>query len=182
MRKITHSIKIAGSTGIFLSIGFVLTIIGSWLFFGMLIGVVFTHQINMLDIEISNFLNRFRTPQLTAFFQDFTDVGSWGVAIIGFIVAVLCLAYRKWFLSSLWITSLIGGYALNIFIKSLVQRPRPTEALISGYGFPSGHAMMSTVAYGMLCYYILLFINNQFERVTITCLFTGLILLIGFSR
>jgi len=47
-----------------------------------------------------------------------------------------------------------GGILFNVLIKSVIHRPRPffdhLLMTLTGYGFPSGHAMASTVLYGIL--------------------------------
>lgn len=50
----------------------------------------------------------------------------------------------------------LGAFSLTVALKSLFALPRPPAAgrLIgaAGYGFPSGHAIASTVAFGYLAY------------------------------
>ena len=49
--------------------------------------------------------------------------------------------------------NLIIATALNILLKNILQRPRPTEFRLineSGYSFPSGHSMISMAFYRIL--------------------------------
>lgn len=56
------------------------------------------------------------------------------------------------------------------------------EANAEGFSFPSGHAMISIVCYGLLAYYLRQNIASTRFRSGITLFFTLFILLIGFSR
>ncbi|WP_276252982.1 phosphatase PAP2 family protein [Halomontanus rarus] len=44
----------------------------------------------------------------------------------------------------------LGAIGLVTILKAMFAVPRPPGAEIGGYAFPSGHALGSTVAYGML--------------------------------
>jgi len=77
-----------------------------------------------------------------------------------------------------------GGIGLNILLKQLFARARPQlwerTVDVRFYSFPSGHAMMSMVIYGLLSY----FLASRFPRwrVGIFSLTLVLIAAIGFSR
>jgi membrane-associated phospholipid phosphatase len=50
----------------------------------------------------------------------------------------------------------VGGLGLVVALKSFFAQPRPPDSVaaiaISGYAFPSGHAMQSTIGYGILAH------------------------------
>ena len=81
-------------------------------------------------------------------------------------------------------TNLLGG-ALNRIVKALVDRPRPevedpiTEAV--GMGFPSGHAMAATFAYGSLVLAFMPFVPRRL-RPWIIAGWGAAVLLISLSR
>jgi undecaprenyl-diphosphatase len=50
------------------------------------------------------------------------------------------------------------------------------------FSFPSGHAMMSMIGYGMLTYFVLIRVQNRWARFAIVIAAAILIFLIGFSR
>ncbi|WP_224447053.1 phosphatase PAP2 family protein [Haloprofundus salilacus] len=90
-------------------------------------------------------------PSVAEWFVPATELG--GVA---FALAFLCLLY--------WLTDrnraatltalVLGGAALVVGLKGVFALPRPPveTALVvaTGYGFPSGHAVIATVLYGGL--------------------------------
>ena len=53
---------------------------------------------------------------------------------------------------------------------------------IGGYSFPSGHAMVSVVLYGLLAYFSYKFIKNKIVKNIIVVINVLLVLLIGISR
>lgn len=74
---------------------------------------------------------------------------------------------------------------LNILLKNIVQRPRPTEyRMISetGYSFPSGHSMVSMAFYGFLIYLIYKNIKNAKLKWCLISILSLLIVTIGTSR
>lgn len=48
------------------------------------------------------------------------------------------------------VVAVLGAIGLATVLKGLFGLPRPPGAGIGGYGFPSGHALGSTVAYGAI--------------------------------
>lgn len=74
---------------------------------------------------------------------------------------------------------------LNLMLKNILQRPRPTEYIIideRGYSFPSGHSMISMAFYGLLIYLIYKNIKNKSLKWILIILLSILILFIGISR
>ena len=74
---------------------------------------------------------------------------------------------------------------LNLMLKNILQRPRPTEYRIIdeiGYSFPSGHSMISMAFYGLLIYLIYKNIKNKSLKWILIILLSILILFIGISR
>lgn len=69
------------------------------------------------------------------------------VGVIGLSILVM-LVYRRMLLSALfWFCAIGGGGMIEIFVKKLIQRPRPEFAELlahqSSFAFPSGHAIQS---------------------------------------
>lgn len=80
---------------------------------------------------------------------------------------------------------ILGTYTVNKSIKLLVTRERPEiSALLdaNGYSFPSGHAMVSFVCYGLLAYFIGRVVRSSCFAMVVYCSMMIFALLIGFSR
>jgi len=74
---------------------------------------------------------------------------------------------------------------LNITLKQILQRPRPTEYRVideSGYSLPSGHSMVSMAFYGYLIYLIYKHVENKYIKWLSIILLSILIISIGISR
>ena len=75
---------------------------------------------------------------------------------------------------------------LNEPPKELFARPRPyfehPLVLETSYSFPSGHATMSLIFYGMLAYFCVLALRTWRARTAVIFGASLLVLLIGFSR
>jgi undecaprenyl-diphosphatase len=112
----------------------------------------------------------------------------------GLVMAAIALACFTWFLwkrqkaEYLVFGAGLLSFGLNLLLKELVARPRPTEDLVvvwqshSGLSFPSGHAFTAVVLFGLL-YYLAPVLFPWRRAITlerISCL--SLITLIGLSR
>jgi membrane-associated phospholipid phosphatase len=127
------------------------------------------------------------SPPLTTFFLVVTALGSAEVlALLGLVVAVVYGLRRRWLYLGTWLAALAGGAVLNELLKGLFARPRPSFAdplvLETGYGFPSGHAMLSLIVYGVLAYFAVLGLRTWRARTAVVLGAALLVLLIGFSR
>lgn len=74
---------------------------------------------------------------------------------------------------------------LNILLKNILQRPRPTEYRLideSGYSFPSGHSMISMAFYGYIIYLIYKYVKNKYLKWSLITMLSVLIVAIGISR
>lgn len=81
--------------------------------------------------------------------------------------------------------NLLIATILNILLKNILQRPRPTEYRMineTGYSFPSGHSMVSMAFYGFLIFLIYRYAKNQYIKYILISLISILIISIGISR
>jgi membrane-associated phospholipid phosphatase len=101
-----------------------------------------------------------RSPAATSFFLFWTWLGTpVGIALVLLPVAAVLLARGRRVLALFLVVTPLGGWELNHLLKVFFARARPDLALAvrraSGYSFPSGHAMMSVIAFGALAYAIM---------------------------
>lgn len=128
-----------------------------------------------------------RTSSDTTFFLIMTTIGSpVGMMALAFIVAIVLAVKKRW----RWIAYLAvtagGGSLMNLELKHYFARARPDIAEMlrraSGYSFPSGHAMGSTVVLGALSYLAVRTATNWRWKAACLALAWTLIISISLSR
>ncbi len=137
------------------------------------------------DVRFARWLALERSDLGTEFFRFFTFLGSPAVALA--ISAVACVAlYRRRLLVQAALLPLVlaGAELLNLVLKLAFHRPRPEVAFVTldTYSFPSGHAMVSTAAYGALAYIAWAYVRSPRRRVLLVAGTTVFVALICFSR
>ncbi len=129
--------------------------------FAELVEEVFTkQQFGRLDLALANALHAVATPGATSFFLLVTTLGFQVLWIVAVAVGVYFLWKRRWLRLIVWIVALAGGELLDALLKLWFARPRPAFAdplaVALFYSFPSGHAMLSLITYGLLGYFLFL--------------------------
>lgn len=90
--------------------------------------------------------------------------------------------------TALFVMATLLGLPLNMLLKVIIHRPRPTPELVRalfvepGDSFPSGHAMASIIVYGFLAYLAWSHIADHAKRLRVTLSLAVLIFAIGCSR
>jgi len=173
--------------GLHLTVGLAISIASLWIFLSLTEDVLHHEAITRLDTTVLDWIRVHSTPAGHAIAVAISALGAPRVIVsLGLIGAVLLALRHKWLFLEAWIIALIGGEALNEFLKRLIQRPRPVHSTIlssQSWSFPSGHAMESLIGYGMLAY--VLFVLVPWPRRQLLYIALGatlLILLIGWSR
>jgi membrane protein DedA with SNARE-associated domain/membrane-associated phospholipid phosphatase len=157
-----------------------------WLFGGVVQDVIAHDPLVRFDQTLATTLHRWATPTATTIFVGISTLGEPVVLMLGVVVALFYGWRRQWLHLGTWLTGLGGGEVLNQVIKYVVARPRPVFAQPvipeSGYSFPSGHALLSLIAYGLLAYFAVLGLRTWRARTGVVCAAGLLVLVIGFSR
>lgn len=128
-----------------------------------------------------------RNPTLTIIMKYITKLSDTLFIIILSVVLTL-LFYFKWAkkkIAMLIPANLVTVALINQILKLIIQRERPVGYRIiemSGYSFPSGHAMVSMAFYGLLIYIIYHLVKNKKIRTSLIVLNIIIIILIGISR
>ncbi len=156
--------------------------------------IIFIYAIRMVFIkENSNFdENAFETiaplitPGLTSFMLFITFLGKHDLLIPLNFILILFFIYRKekWFATRIAALSL-SSVLLMFTLKLFFQRARPDLPVIgdvSGYSFPSGHALMSVVFYGLFIHMTWHEVKIKWLRIVLIVVLSILIILIAFSR
>ncbi len=76
---------------------------------------------------------------------------------------------------------ILSGDIINKAVKDAVERGRPLQG-IEGYSFPSGHAMMGILIYGLIIFFLTKHMNSQKVAKRYQLAITLIVLLIGVSR
>src|SRR5699024_12224638 len=104
--------------------------------------------------------------------------------VIGMTVVIWAI-YRKFRPALVFGLVVLGTHTANKSIKVFVARERPQMSALldaKGYSFPSGHAMVSLVCYGLLAYFTGRLIRSCYRAFLVYSSFMLFALLIGFSR
>jgi undecaprenyl-diphosphatase len=137
------------------------------------------------DIRFARWLASERSGVGIDFFRVLTFIGSPAAAFA--IVALVSIALyrrRKLVEAALLLVVTGGGELLNLVLKVMFHRARPEVAFVhlDTYSFPSGHAMLSTAAYGALAYLAWGHLRTPRRRIALIVGTTVLVALICFSR
>jgi membrane-associated phospholipid phosphatase len=148
--------------------------------------MVFVVERSDLDETIFNAVAPHTSTGMTRFMSFITFLGKHTLLIPLNIVLIAFFLYKKhkWF--AIRITTLsLSSVSLSFSLKAFFQRERPDLQLIGnvgGYSFPSGHALISAVFYGLFVYIIWHEVKHKALRIFLVITLILLILLISFSR
>ena len=145
------------------------------------------HFLATLDMSVLHYLYSIRTMYLTYFFIDVSEFGRWQIVLgIALLISLFSILHKRYAdIVGIW-TSVLGSGGAILFLKYVIQRPRPEwwyQAYPEGpyFSFPSAHAGLSMALYGF-CIYLLLQSASSRLRRWIIMLLPVLIFLVGFSR
>jgi undecaprenyl-diphosphatase len=167
-------------TSMFLGISF-------FLLFCDLVEDMLDREVALFDQIITGIITAYRSPLTTEMMRLISDMSSPITIIsIAFIAVWFLLVIKKHSWDALMLLIATAGAAfMNWILKLVFQRGRPDApslAQASGYSFPSGHAMISFVFYGMLIYLLLIHLKRSKSAYLVTFFIIILISAIGISR
>jgi membrane-associated phospholipid phosphatase len=144
-------------------------------------------RLHAIDTNVHEWARYSRTPGSTRFFTTMTIIGTpVPLGLILAIVVAILLAKRRWRWAVYLAFTAGVGSLLNLELKAYFHRARPelAEALrhASGFSFPSGHAMGSTVVFGALAYLAVRTLPGWRLRAAALALAVSLIVAIASSR
>jgi len=118
----------------------------------------------------------------------FTYLANWQIILSASAMIAALLALLNERRKFLFFTfAMLAGEVVYQSLKWIFHRTRPNEALAlipsDGYSFPSGHATMSVIFYGLIAYFLVSFVfRRRLWKMLSLFAFFLLIFLIGFSR
>ncbi len=143
---------------------------------------------SVFDNTVYDLISGCITDSMTQFMRFITFCGSeWTITVLTVALPLFVFAFRKkhfyrWSLAA--VANIALGALLNQILKYLFVRERPDLLQlieISGYSFPSGHSMNSTIFYGFFIYIILRNMKH-WGKYAIAGALGLLVFLIGISR
>ena len=164
----------------------VLLLLLSLITFLYAVRMVFVNQQTDFDDAVFKFIEPYITNTRTNFMLFITFLGkhSFLIPFNFLLIGYFIYKKRKWFAIRIAALSL-SGLLLKIILKISFQRERPGIPVVekvSGYSFPSGHALVGIVFYGLLVYVVWQEVKIKWLRYLLSAFFLILILLISFSR
>jgi undecaprenyl-diphosphatase len=142
-----------------------------------------------IDLQITRAIQQINFP----FFTGSMNLISWpgfapqSMIITGSIIALIYSFGLHWeALMALFAALFSTG--VNLLVKDLVQRPRPTSgavnviAILNSYSFPSGHVMFYLGFFGFIGFLTFSLLKPSLKRTLLLVLVGGLVALIGISR
>ncbi|MED4205141.1 phosphatase PAP2 family protein [Neobacillus mesonae] len=170
----------------YLIIAFVISVIcvAGFAFISTLIS---DQQIIGFDRTIISVVQGMESPGLTTVMKIFTFIGSTKFVIIlsVFLIFFLYKVLKHRLELILFVMAIAGTAIINVLLKHFFHRVRPDfHRLIevSGYSFPSGHAMSAFTVYVMISFLLWRHITNRAGRSILILFSILMILAIGISR
>lgn len=156
-------------------------VIGIWII------KIMSDELPYVDQWTRRYVASFENTGTFDFLRVMTEFGSASFLIPFAVIITLLLLFfqRDWLPALFFGGGILVTHLFNELIKQLIQRERPTiwqEVNAEGFSFPSGHAMISIVCYGLCAHYLRQNVKSARLKSAITLFFTLIILLIGFSR
>ena len=150
--------------------------------------VAISDTVPSADLTVARWVQRLDFPgwtELLRFAADLTDKQA-GPPILGACVIVLWLRRLPTEVIVLSVAQTL--YFPQLLLKQLVQRPRPTEDLISiteigeGFAFPSGHIALGVAVYGTVAMIALMRLESGWRRNAILGACGAILILSAISR
>lgn len=120
---------------------------------GLEVRIRWIHQMDLSTFDW--WMTHFGEPQMnfssgfiTGYFTIFAKYFDVLTVVVMTLVTAAYFIYRNYYIFSIWlITVVASGGILGILLKKLFHRPRPYDHLLqdTGFSFPSGHSLSSTL-------------------------------------
>lgn len=174
-------------SGVRLRYSAIIFIAAAWSFAAVIDNVVDNNGVPTVDLRLAAYLHAQATPLLTvvmifiSYFGSLTVTGG-----IAFVSGIISWRRQQGERLRALVVAVPGGMLINFLAKYIIHRPRPffdnPILTLTTYSFPSGHAMASTVLYGLLAAFAIKTSTNPRRRVIAVSIAVSLIVLVCFSR
>jgi undecaprenyl-diphosphatase len=138
------------------------------------------------DVAFATALQDRASPHWRGLFRIVTWFGSTELLLVlSTLIAVVLLRRRRHVLATGWIVGQAGGALLMITLKNVFERTRPAAAqmfAVTGWSFPSGHAMSTFVFCGLGAYFLLRSGRSWTTIAIVTTVALTWCVVMGFTR
>jgi undecaprenyl-diphosphatase len=177
------------AVGLALTLGVAIVLTLGVVFAQLLENVFEGDGITVADRPVLRFLATHREPWSITVAQVITDLGSpVGAAVIAVVVGVvLAVPRRSWLPLLVLVLAGAGIGLINMSVKLLVSRSRPSNELAvggeHGFSFPSGHTVGTTVVWLLSAWLIgRVLINRLAVRIVMWTIALLIIVMVGVTR
>lgn len=173
--------------GFSFSVGIAVSILSFLYFIGIAQDVLSQDPFVAADIRIVNLVAALRNMSTANVLLFFTYLGNWQVIVsFGVVILIILWLLRRKRMAVFFFGAVASGELVYTILKQLLHRVRPDIgfSLISqsGYAFPSGHATVSIIFYGMIGFFLWRVSKRRWQKLIIVIATITLVFLIGFSR
>ena len=137
------------------------------------------------DLALTQHIHANEESLLSPLLDIITDAGKSVLIVVVLEIAALLWMRRRWSDLAFWLITITAGFVLNLALRAVLQGPRPyledVTLIQQNTGFPSGHAMMSLITYGLLAYGLRGRLSRR-QWLVVSSALALLVLLIGYSR
>jgi membrane-associated phospholipid phosphatase len=142
-----------------------------------------------IDLQITKALQMVNFPSF-AFIMNAASWFGFGPQsyIITALIILLIYGFGLHWEAVMALIAAVFSTAVNLLVKDLIQRPRPTPGLVnvfatlSSYSFPSGHVMFYLGFFGFIWFLAFSLLKPSLKRTFLLVLFGVLVALVGVSR
>jgi membrane-associated phospholipid phosphatase len=143
--------------------------------------------VTALDADVETWLHVRATPLVVNAMAAVSFLGAPTTLTVVAVAGSLLLLYQRRHAEAAALSIMVlGGNFLNFCLKHLIQRGRPVfdDPIFSlpSYSFPSGHAMASTVFYGLLAIYASVNARQRSALYVAIAAAVLIVALVSFSR
>ena len=154
---------------------------------GLLAAQVVTHgPVLALDDGVSRYWMLHHRAALTTFMRWMSILHEQVVVLVAATIVAMFLGMRRDWRSARAMLVVPTGMLLNVVVKNVFHRARPhwdePMVTLTTYSFPSGHAVASTVFWGMACALVFAHTRSRGWRVLAVLVSAAMIALVSFSR
>lgn len=155
--------------------------------FAWLAEEVLEQEFIMVEQTLLRWIEGLHNPVNDVIMLFFTRIGGFtGMGVLLIVLACVLLYYGHRLLTLGVALAGIGGMVINYGLKTAFQRSRPavfpSPLELNSYSFPSGHAMISLVGFGITAFVAMRLLKRQSWKIAILVLGIVSTILVGLSR